>query len=190
MDKPMDRAFWQARYDEKATGWDIGTISTPLKAYIDQLEDRSLRILIPGCGFGHEAVYLARLGFTHVTVIDLVDDAMRPVREQAPSVRCITGDLFEREGSYDLILEQTLFCAIDPRLRSSYISRIASLLVPGGKYAGVLFNRTFTGGPPFGGSAEEYAGYLRPHFREFSLEPCYNSIEPRKGTEVFVLAVR
>lgn len=190
MEAPMDRAFWQSRYDENNTGWDVGTVSAPLKAYIDQLEDRSLRILIPGCGYGHEAVYLAALGFTNVTVIDLVDDALRPVREKAPSVHCITGDLFGYEGSYDRILEQTLFCAIDPATRAAYISKIASLLVPGGKYAGVLFDREFTDGPPFGGTAAEYAAYLRPHFRTFSLEPCHNSIAPRKGSEVFVLATR
>lgn len=186
----MDRAFWQARYDENATGWDIGTVSTPLKAYIDQLEDRALRILVPGCGYGHEAIYLAQQGFTHVTVIDLVDDALQPVREQAPSVRCITGDLFEHSGQYDRILEQTLFCAIDPALRPTYITKVASLLVPGGKYVGVLFNRDFTGGPPFGGSAKEYSGYLQPHFQPFSLELCYNSIAPRMGTEIFVCAVK
>lgn len=190
MQTPMDRAFWQARYDKNATGWDIGAVSTPLKAYIDQLEDRSLRILIPGCGYGHEAIYLAERGFTNVTVIDLVDDALHPVRKQAPSIHCITGDLFEHTGQYDRILEQTLFCAIDPSLRPAYISKIASLLVPGGKYAGVLFNRVFTGGPPFGGSAEEYTTYLQPHFRQFSLEPCYNSIAPRQSSEVFVLGVR
>jgi thiopurine S-methyltransferase len=190
MNASMDRAFWQSRYDEQNTGWDIGTVSTPLKAYIDQLEDRSLRILIPGCGYGHEAVYLAEQGFTHITVIDLVDDALKPVREKAPSVHCITGDFFEHSGQYDRILEQTLLCAIDPAMRAAYIRKVASLLVPGGKYAGVLFNREFAGGPPFGGSAEEYASYLRPHFREFSLDPCYNSIAPRKDSEVFVLATR
>lgn len=186
----MDQHFWQSRYDEGATGWDVGTVSAPLKAYIDQLTGKQLRILIPGCGFGHEALYLYEQGFSHITVIDLIDDALLPLRRKAPSVHCITGDFFDLHAPFDLILEQTLFCAIDPSQRRRYIGHIASLLVPGGKYAGVMFNRTFEEGPPFGGNAEEYATYLEPNFSSFTLEPCYNSIEPRKGTEVFVKAVK
>jgi len=186
----LDRKYWQSRYDEHTTVWDVGTVSTPLKAYIDQLNDKSLHILIPGCGFGHEAIYLAEQGFTNVTVIDLIDGAFSRIREQAPSVHCITGDFFDHEGQYDRILEQTLFCAIEPELRPQYIRKVASLLVPGGKYAGVLFNREFEGGPPFGVSAAEYETYLQPCFSSFQMEECYNSIPQRMGSEVFVRAVR
>lgn len=188
----MDKAYWQQRYDEQTTGWDIGRISDPLKAYIDQLEDNGLRILIPGCGFGHEARYLAEKGFTRVNVIDLVDAAIQPLRTSCPTVNCITGDFFalDQAAAFDLILEQTLFCAIDPTLRSRYIEQVAYLLQPGGKYAGVLFDRDFEGGPPFGGNSTEYAQYLQPHFSSFSLTPCYNSIPQRSGTEVFVKAVK
>lgn len=188
----MDKAYWQQRYDEQTTGWDIGRISDPLKAYIDQLEDQQLRLLIPGCGYGHEARYLAEKGFTNVTVIDLVDDAIQPLRAACPAVSCITGDFFALDSAepFDLILEQTLFCAIDPALRQRYIEQVAHLLNPGGKYVGVLFDRAFEGGPPFGGSSAEYALYLQPHFSSFSLSPCYNSIPQRTGTEVFVKAVK
>ncbi|MFS4468005.1 hypothetical protein [Maribacter sp. 2210JD10-5] len=42
--------YWTKRYHEEETGWDIGYPSTPLKAYIDQLEDKMISILIPGAG--------------------------------------------------------------------------------------------------------------------------------------------
>lgn len=184
----MDQAYWQQRYIDGTTGWDVGIISNPLKAYIDHLTNKDVRILIPGCGFGHEAVYLATQGFTHVTVIDLVDDALQKLRESYPEVNSVTGDFFTHEGAYNLILEQTLFCAILPEKREEYIKKVAELLADGGTYAGVLFDRDFEGGPPFGGTATEYAGYLEPHFSTFKLEPCYNSIDARKGTEVFVIA--
>lgn len=188
----MDKAFWQQRYDENTTGWDIGQVSEPLKAYIDQLENKELRILIPGCGFGHEAKYLAESGFTNVSVIDLVDDAIRDLRENYPAIRCITGDFFalNENQSFDLILEQTLFCAIDPSLRDQYIQKVAELLVPDGKYVGVLFNREFEGGPPFGGDTDEYWNYFDPRFTHFRISECYNSIPQRAGTEVFVKAIR
>lgn len=188
----MDKTFWQQRYNENTTGWDIGQVSEPLKAYIDQLENKELRILIPGCGFGHEAKYLAENGFSNVTVIDLVDDAIRDLRENYPEIRCITGDFFalEENESFNLILEQTLFCAIIPSMREKYIRKVAKLLVPGGKYVGVLFNREFEVGPPFGGDVDEYRDYLDPRFTEYSITACYNSVPQRAGTEVFVKAIK
>lgn len=184
----MDAQFWQKYYDEKHTPWDIGAPSTPLKEYIDQLNDKTISILVPGCGSGYEVIYLAQQGFTNVTAMDLVDDAFDKIRKQAPTVKCLVADVFEHTGSYDLILEQTLFCAIDPALRDQYVAKAADLLNPGGKFVGVLFNRSFEGGPPFGGSLEEYRDYFDKYFSEYSMEDCYNSIGPRKRTEVFVIA--
>ncbi|MDX5347428.1 MAG: TPMT family class I SAM-dependent methyltransferase, partial [Hymenobacteraceae bacterium] len=46
----LDQKFWESRYRSNETGWDTGAITTPLKMYFDQLHDKSLRILIPGCG--------------------------------------------------------------------------------------------------------------------------------------------
>ena len=50
--------YWEERYQKGETGWDAGTITTPLKEYIDQLTDKNLTILIPGAGNGHEFDYL------------------------------------------------------------------------------------------------------------------------------------
>jgi hypothetical protein len=94
------------------------------------------------------------------------------------------------KGNMTLILEQTIFCAIDPLRRNEYAKKMAQLLVDNGTYAGVLFNRDFDGGPPFGGSREEYRELFNPYFKELSLEPCTNSIEPRSGSEVFVHFVK
>jgi methyl halide transferase len=186
----MTTNYWHKRYEEGSTGWDIGAISTPLKEYIDQLENRNLRILIPGSGFGHEALYLAQKGFNQITVIDLVDEALENLRENVPDINAITGDFFQFHGTFDLILEQTLFCAIDPSLRDTYLQHISNLLPENGKYVGVLFNREFEGGPPFGGSTEEYTTYFDTKFRLVKMEDCYNSIPQREGTEVFVIAIR
>ena len=50
--------YWTNRYSKAKTGWDIGYPSTPLKTYFDQLENKDLRILIPGAGNAYEAEYL------------------------------------------------------------------------------------------------------------------------------------
>ena len=55
----------------QTAGWDIGYPSTPLKEYIDQLKDKSITILIPGCGNAYEAAYLFERGFKQVTLVDL-----------------------------------------------------------------------------------------------------------------------
>ena len=46
--------YWNTRYLQNMTGWDIGHTSTPIKDYIDQLTDRDLKILITEAGNAYE----------------------------------------------------------------------------------------------------------------------------------------
>jgi thiopurine S-methyltransferase len=190
MESILNENYWDQRYQNNETGWDIGTISTPLKDYIDQLKDKSIKILIPGCGNAHEAEYLYNSGFTNVYVIDLskipLDNFSSRVPE-FPKSHLIQGYLFDYTGQFDLILEQTIFCAIEPKLRNAYAKKAAELLTQNGKLTGVLFNREFVGGPPFGGNIDEYKNCFSLYFSNVSVEPCYNSITPRKGSEVFII---
>ena len=190
----LNHDYWAERYTKKETGWDIGGPSTPLREYIDHLKDKDLRILIPGGGRAYEAEHAHRKGFKHVFVIDLTDAPLHDLLQRCsdfPREHFIVGDFFEHQGSYDIILEQTFFCALDPALRERYVAHMHSLLNPGGKLVGVLFNIPLnTDRPPFGGSATEYAPLFRKHFREVSLEPCRNSIKPRAGNEVWLCAVK
>lgn len=184
-------SYWNDRYLSHTTGWDIGIISPPLKAYIDHLSDKSQKILIPGCGNCYEAAYLLEQGFKNITIIDIAPALTESLNkkfpaEDYPELKIITGDFFELEGQFDLILEQTFFCALDPSLRESYVLKMNELLYPGGRLAGVLFNREFEGGPPFGGNIQDYQSLFSKHFQVNILAPCYNSIEPRKGAEVFI----
>mgnify|MGYP000899644145 FL=1 len=55
--------YWSKRYLKNQTGWDIGAPSRPIKTYIDQLDNRDLKILIPGAGNSYEAEYLLKQGF-------------------------------------------------------------------------------------------------------------------------------
>ena len=190
MESKLDRDYWSKRYQKNETGWDVGTPSTPLKEYIDQLENKNIKILIPGCGNAYEAQYLFENGFKNVFVIDLAPIPLENLKKRVPdfpSNQLLEGDFFELTNQFDLILEQTMFCAIDPRLRMDYARKASELLVEGGKLVGVLFNREFEGGPPFGGGIEEYLGYFSIHFQNVHLEPCYNSIKPRQKSELFMI---
>jgi SAM-dependent methyltransferase len=186
----MNKSFWDERYDTGKTGWDIGQVSPPLKAYIDQLERQDLRILIPGCGYGHEGRYLWTKGFHQTYLLDFSEIPKSSVLASHPNCfperNWYIEDFFQHSGAYDLIIEQTLFCAIDPSKRADYAKHTASLLKPEGKLVGLLFNRSFEGGPPFGGSKEEYEAYFQPYFSNIKMDECYNSIEPRLGTELFI----
>jgi SAM-dependent methyltransferase len=191
----LNAGYWDERYQTEQTSWDIGYISTPLKAYFDQLTNKHLAILIPGCGNSYEAEYLLQQGFTNITLVDisplltqkLVGKFNQYLHHQ---LHIITGDFFAIEGQYDLIIEQTFFCALQPSLRKDYVHKMHELLKPGGKLVGVLFNRTFEGGPPFGGSVEEYKSLFEQKFTLHTLTPCYNSIPPRSGAEVFMIAYK
>ncbi len=189
MEKKLDKQFWNERYASYSTGWDLGRVSTPLKEYIDQLEDKSLKILIPGAGNAHEAEYLIQNGFTNIYIVDIATIPLKEFQLRNPtfsSERLLLNDFFELTDQYDLVLEQTFFCAIDPDLRMEYAKKMNEVLTDKGKLVGVLFDREFIDGPPFGGSKVEYLSYFEPYFDIIKMEACYNSIEPRKGSELFI----
>lgn len=186
----LDADYWRRRWTERETGWDIGYPSTPLKAFIDQLDERELNILIPGCGNAYEGAYLFEKGFERTTLIDLAPEAVEAARQKSPHIpaeRYVVGDFFEHEGAYDLILEQTFFCALHPEQRGDYARKMHSLLKPGGILAGVLFeDELFQDHPPYGGYRQNYRPHFEGLFDFLTFERCYNSIPPRANRELFI----
>ncbi len=182
--------FWNARYITGETGWDMKQVSPPLKYFIDNIPDKKTPILIPGCGNAYEAGYLLDQQFTHVTLIDISSTLVERLRNKLEGrpVNIIHGNFFEHKGQYDLILEQTFFCAIDPSKRKDYVAHASELLVPKGRLAGVMFNENFgfVEHPPYLGSEAEYRNLFEPHFEIVRMEPCDISIEPRMGNELLV----
>lgn len=189
--------FWSKRYQDKQTGWDIGYPSTPIKEYIDQLEDKTLKILIPGAGNAYEAEYLHNQGFKNTFVLDVSEFPLKALKTRVPSFpenQLLQGDFFDQQGSYDLIFEQTFFCSFEPTIanRTSYGIKMNQLIKPNGRLVGLWFNHALFEGAkrPFGGTKDEYLGYLSPFFKTKVFEECNNSIKPRKGTELFGIFVK
>jgi SAM-dependent methyltransferase len=186
----LDEIFWNDKYISGQMGWDIGHVSTPLKEYIDQLTDKNIRILIPGGGNSYEAEYLFKQGFKNVEVVDISSIPLKNLKKRLPSFpqeNLIHQDFFELKGHYDLILEQTFFCALDPSLRETYAEKMVELLKPSGKLVGLLFNIPLNEDkPPYGGSLEAYRELFLKYFKIEKMEPAYNSIPPRAGNEVFI----
>ena len=186
----FDAAYWTKRYQDKDTAWDLGAPSTPLKEYIDQITDKNLSILIPGAGSAYEAEYLFNKGFRNVFVIDISDEPLKNIKQRFPDFpeeQLLHADFFLHEGQYDLILEQTFFCALSPTLRTAYVKQMHKLLKPSGKLVGVVFTDPLNASiPPFGASSKEYEVLFNDAFDFKVFETCYNSIKPRAGRELFI----
>lgn len=182
--------YWNSCYDSNDTRWDLGIISRPIEEYINQLESKDLSILIPGGGNSHEAEYILNNGFKNVFVVDISPLAIANIKERVPNFpknQLFKNDFFKLEGSFDLIIEQTFFCAIDRDLRPAYAKKMAELLNSGGKLVGLMFDAPlYEDHPPYGGSPEEYKSYFEPYFNIDVMASCYNSIEPRAGREVWI----
>ena len=185
----LDENFWNSRYQTGETGWDLNVVSPPLKSIIDSISDKNTSLLIPGCGNAHEAHYLVKQHFKNITVIDIAANPVKKLQAQFlnEEVTVIHGDFFAHRGKYDLILEQTFFCALDPVLRGAYVQKCYDLLKPTGCIRGVLFNVVFDKqGPPFGGSAEEYQSIFSKYFKFNQFEVCTHSVEKRQGNELLI----
>ena len=193
-EKRLDQEYWDNQYKTNATGWDLGKVSPPIKEYIDTLENKNISILIPGCGNSHEAEYLLSKGFTNITLIDIAPTLVLNLQEKFknyPNIKIVLGDFFEHKGEYDLIIEQTFFCAINPPLRTDYVAKMKELLVPGGKLVGVLFDREFEQqGPPFGGCKCQYEPMFEKEFDFKTFELSHNSFVKRAGTELFINLIK
>ena len=185
---------WDNRYLNNDIGWDLGEISTPLKVYIDQLENKEVKILIPGGGNSYEAAYLFANGFKNVFVVDVSKTAIENIQKKTPNFpasQLIQGNFFDLEGGFDLIIEQTFFCAIHPDLRQDYVVKMKQLLKIKGKLVGVMFNVPLNKDkPPFGGNKEAYLGQFKPHFTIEIMDACYNSLGNRKGRELFIKLIK
>jgi len=182
--------YWDNRYQTQDTGWDLGEISPPLKNYIDDLEDKSLQILLPGAGNAYEAEYLFNNGFKNVFVLDISETAIRNFENRCPwfpKNQLLHQDFFDLEMRFDLVIEQTFFCALPPDLRSEFAIQMEKILDSGKQLIGLLFDFPLTEkGPPYGGNKAEYSSYFEPYFEINHMDTAKDSHTTRKGKELFI----
>ena len=191
MTMKLTKNYWEERYQKGEISWNVGNVTTPIKEYIDQLTNKNIKILIPGAGNGYEFDYLIEKGYKNSFVVDYAETPLENLKKRIPNLdnnQIINADFFELEGKYDLIIEQTFFCALNPELRMEYVQKMKSLLNPKGKIVGLLFQFPLTTeGPPFGGSKEEYNALFANDFSIITMETASNSIKARAGKELFII---
>lgn len=194
--KNLSKEFWQNRWENNKTGWDIGSPAPPIAAFIDTLEDKNIKILIPGAGNAYEAEYLFKHGFTNVFVMDIAEQPLQNLASRVPEFpieHLLNENFFEHTGRYDLILEQTFYVAIDPAMRDKYMIKMHELLKPGGVLAGLLIfdKEPSPDGPPFIDTIKGYKKYYHNDLFELKMfDVAKNSIKPRAGREIFFEAIK
>ena len=190
----LNEKYWSDLYKKNQTGWDIGYISPPIKEYIDQLTDKSIKILIPGAGKAYEIEYLHNKGFTNCFLLDFSEEPINEFIRRVPSFpkdHILKEDFFAHKGNYDLIIEHTFFSSIKPSLREKYVETVYRLLNKKAKLIGLLFKICFTNNyPPFGGNKKIYTELFSKFFSIYTLETSYNSIKPRNGNELFIKIIK
>ncbi|MBL0911604.1 MAG: methyltransferase domain-containing protein [Bacteroidia bacterium] len=190
MDTRLDKSFWNERYRMGDTGWDIGSASPAITEFVKEYIPKEARILIPGAGNAWEAEALFRAGYSDITVLDISEEPLQNLQKRVPDLpaeKLVCGDFFNHEGEYDLVLEQTFFCALEPRLRGEYARKMHELLAENGLLAGLWFAVEFEKeGPPFGGSLPEYERCFEPWFHCEEAAISQKSIKPRAGRELFM----
>ncbi len=192
--EPMDvntAEYWSERYRRGETGWDLGA---PTPVFAELLRrggfplpphgaDRATRVLVPGCGYGHDALLLASAGY-EVIAVDFAPEAISALRQRTAdlglSLQALQADLFALpqllQQPVDMVLEYTCYCAIAPERRPEYFRTVAQVLVPGGWLVALFFPLQQSGAEPLSGppfpvdpneilTLAERAG-LRLHSRE------------------------
>ena len=187
--------FWEDKYLADSLGWDLGGPTPIFRQMASELDPG--KICIVGCGRGHDAILFAQKGF-EVTAVDFAPSSIIALKSLAESAQvklnAVEADIFslplEYGNTFDYMIEQTCFCAIDPTRRKEYETMAKSILKPGGQLIGLWFPLDKTmeeGGPPFATSIAEVKSIFDIGW-EIEKEKFSNlSIKPRKGREKLII---
>lgn len=192
----MNITNWDQAYQENFTPWDKGQPSPPLVEWLarNKLEGR---VLVPGCGVGHDVAHLVALGIDAYG-LDIAPTAVARAKERYPQLaeRLMLADLFECRGEFDAIVEHTCLCALPPEWRQRYRDAVAKLLKPGALLIGTWFVNPEMdpgeSGPPFGISPEELTALFAEQFEvveSYTPEAAYPGREGRELLRVLRLSV-
>ncbi|WP_018872937.1 methyltransferase domain-containing protein [Thioalkalivibrio sp. ALJ16] len=148
-------ADWEARYQAGSTRWDRGMPSPSLECWLDVTDlAPGGRIVVPGCGFGHEVPALAERGF-HAIGVDVAPTPVRHLRERLAAAglqaEVVQADMlaWQPETPVDGVYEQTSLCALAPAQWDAYAARLHTWLRPGGELFACFMQTGAEGGPPF-----------------------------------------
>jgi cyclopropane fatty-acyl-phospholipid synthase-like methyltransferase len=191
MQSTTDSSYWEQRYQEKTTRWDLGQAAPAFVSLLNSQETLTPgRTAVLGCGRGYDALLFAEHGF-EVVGFDFAPSAIAEatslVQAAGSTAKFLQRDIFdlatEFPQDFDYVVEHTCFCAIPLERRPEYVQLVRSLLRPKGELIALFFTHNRSGGPPFGSTPTEIVQYFEADFEILSLESVANSVPSRQGEE-------
>ena len=179
--------YWDAIYRNEKPGWDKGRVSPPIARLAEEkILAEGERVAVPGAGRGHDAAFLAALGFK-VTAIDFADEAANALRERG-GMEVLQQDVFTlartHAGAFDAVCEHTCLCALDPKRWREWAEVVHKILVPAGIYFGVFYAHKREGGPPHAISEERVRELFSDLFTFERLRLAPDGFPERLGNEL------
>lgn len=161
--------FWVKRWEAGKLPWDLGGIPEDLSSFLTRTNFAPARVLIPGCGTGYEVRAFHQAGF-EVTAIDFSGPAVAHAREVLGPLgnKVIQGNFFKHDfggAQFGLIYERGFLCSLPPERWKDYAARMAELLLPGGRLAGLFLYGQEPEPPPFPLTRETAAELFGASFR-------------------------
>lgn len=185
--------FWEKRYQEKSTRWDLGQAAPAFVTLLDSPNaPEAGKTAVLGCGRGYDALLFADRGF-EVVGFDFAPSAIADAKLLAEArnstAQFLQQDIFDLDKefpqAFDYVVEHTCFCAIPPERRPEYVQLVGSLLRPGGELLAIFFTHTRPGGPPFATTPDAIRQDFGIDFDILTLDPIANSVTSRQGVEHF-----
>ena len=166
----MNETDWETRYQTGDMPWEKGEASPGLVDFLGAHPELPRgKMLVPGCGTGHDVRAASKAGF-EVTGVDLAPSAVRLAGERTLAAGLKAefrpGNFLEDApfAQFDWLFEHTLFCAIDPTRRGDYANAVLRWLKPNGQFLAVHYMIRDKEGPPFGCAQQELMELFAPHF--------------------------
>ncbi len=158
---------WNQAYLNQETPWNMNANNPLFEKHASKLlRESGPDWLIPGAGHGHEITYFESHS-KKVTAFDLSLQAQKEFQKLYPKSSCDyrVEDFFDSSlKTFDVVIENYFFVALDPAMRQKTLQRIHTLLKNKGFYAGVFFTRSSQQGPPFGLSEWELRAHVEHLF--------------------------
>lgn len=185
--------YWCDVYNSSSKpGWDLGAPANALKDMLPRLKLPKSRVLVLGCGEGHDAAFFAESGHV-VTAIDFSAQAIARAKKNYGDYSQLTFfemDIFKLPsdwiGQFDIVFEHTCYCAINPNKRNELAKVWRTLLQPQGFLMGVFFTMDKINGPPYGATEWEIRERLKKYFQFTFWGRWHDSIPGRQGKELFL----
>ncbi len=194
-DMRLSSVAWDERYRAREMAWDMGRAAPPLERAAKSMNLLGKRVLVPGCGRGFEARLFAALR-AEVTAVDFSAVALREAAKYpGGSIEYVQADARQLPRAwthrFDVAVEHTCFCAIDPKDRARYLAELHRVLKPSGVLLGLFFiDFVDPDGPPFGIYQQPLRELLAPYFDVIGWEVHpRDSWEPRRNQEALITAM-